>query len=147
MVTREELVAALEPDEVDYTRLVQYFGRDALPLLPDLITGVRPDIAAKATSLAGLIDGSDRLSVLELASRSPHDVVRVAAASAAGSLPVEEAEQLVPQLLRDDDPSVRKLAIRSAGPVSTRPGVKEALDHIRREDPIDVLRSSAEDAM
>ncbi len=145
MVTREELVAALEPDEVNYARLVQYFGRDALPLLPELITGVRPDIAAKATSLAGLIEGPDRVAVLQLASRSPHDVVRVAAASAAGSVSAAEAERLVPDLLEDDDASVRKLAIRAAGPVATHPRVQAALDRISREDPIDALRASAGD--
>lgn len=143
MVTREELVTALEPDEVNYARLMNYFGGDALPLLRELITGPRPDIAAKATSLAGLIEGPDRLAALELASRSPHDVVRIAAASAAGSVPTSEAERLVPSLLEDDDPSVRKLAIRAAGRVGSHPRVREALDRIRREDPIEALRASA----
>ncbi len=147
MVTREELVVALEPDEVDYARLVQYFGRDALPLLPELITGERPDIAAKATSLAGLIEGPGRLASLELASRSPHDVVRVAAASAASSVSAEEAERLVPDMLQDDDASVRKLAIRAAGPVATHPRVRDSLDSIHRDDPIDVLRASAGDSL
>lgn len=145
MVTREELVAALEPDEVNYAHLVRYFGRDALPLLPELITGVRPDIAAKATSLAGLLEAPDRVDVLELASRSPHDVVRVAAASAAGSVSAGEAERLVPDLLEDDDASVRKLAIRAAEPVVEHPRVQEALERIRREDPVDALRGSAGD--
>lgn len=147
MVTREELLAALEPDEVDYARLVQYFGQDALPILQELISGVRPDIAAKATSLAGLIDGPDRLAALELASRSPHDVVRVAAASAAASVSTEEAERLVPDMLQDEDASVRKLAIRAAGRVATYPGVQDALDRIRRDDPIDALRASAGDSL
>jgi HEAT repeat protein len=145
VVTRGELLTALEPDEVDYARLVRYFGSDVLPLLPELITGVRPDIAAKATSLAGLIEGPDRVTVLELASRSPHDVVRVAAASAAGSVSSAEAERLVPDLLEDEDASVRKLAIRAAGPVANHSRVQEALERIRREDPIDALRASAGD--
>lgn len=143
MTTREELVAALEPDEVDYDRIVRYIGPEASSLLPELIAGDRLDIAAKAVSLAGLLESDERLSILETAARSPHGVVRVAAAAATASLPAREAEQLVPRLLDDADPSVRKLAIRAAAPVSQHAPVREALERVRAYDPVDALRESA----
>jgi hypothetical protein len=142
-MTREELVAALEPDEVDYDRILRHIGPEASSLLPELVAGERLDIAAKATSLAGLLEGNQRLPTLELAARSRHDVVRVAAAAAAASLAASEAERLVPLLLDDADPSVRKLAIRAAAPVSQHAPIREALKRIQEYDPVEGLRESA----
>jgi hypothetical protein len=51
-----------------------------------------------------------------------------------------EAERLVPLLLDDEDPSVRKLAIRAAAPVAERPDVRAALDRIAVADPVVALR-------
>ena len=142
MVTRDELVAALEPDEVDYDRIVGIIGADALRLLPELIDGERLDLAAKATSLAGLLEGDQRLPVLDRAARSPHAVVRIAAAAAAESVSATEAERLVVLLLDDEEPSVRKLAIRAAAPIARRPQVHAALDRIAAADPLDALRDA-----
>lgn len=142
MVTRDELITALEPDEVDYDRIVRFIGADALPLLPELIDGDRLDLAAKATSLAGLLEGDERLPVLERAARSEHAVVRIAAAASAESVNATEAERLVPLLLDDDEPSVRKLAIRAAAPVAQRQQVRAALDRIAADDPVDALRDA-----
>lgn len=142
MVTRDELIAALEPDEVDYDRIVRVIGAAALPLLPELIDGARLDLAAKATSLAGLLAGDQRLPVLEQAARSPHAVVRVSAAAAAETVSPAEAERLVPLLLADEDPSVRKLAIRAAGPLARQPQVRAALDRIAAADPVVALRDA-----
>lgn len=145
MVTREELIAALEPDEVDYERIVRLIGSEASAYLPELIAGERVDIAAKAASLAGLLESDDRLRTLEMAARSPHGVVRVAAAAAAVGVSTSEAEQLVPIMLDDADPSVRKLAIRAAAPVTQRAPVRAALARIREYDAVDALRQSAGD--
>ena len=142
MVTRDELIAALEPDEVDYDRIVRFIGADALPMLPELIDGDRLDLAAKATSLAGLLVGDQRLPVLDQAARSPHAVVRIAAAAAAESVSATEAEQLVPLLLDDKEPSVRKLAVRAAAPIAQRPPVRAALDRIATDDPVHALRDA-----
>ena len=145
MTTREELGAALEPDEVDYDRIVRHISPEASAFLPELVAGERLDLAAKATSLAGRLEGDERLATLELAARSRHDVVRVAAAAAAASasLTVSEAELLVPLLLDDADPSVRKLAIRAAAPVSQHAPVREALKRIEEYDPVEGLRDGA----
>lgn len=142
-MTREELVAALEPDEVDYDRIVRHIDPEASSLLPELVAGDRLDIAAKAASLAGLLEDDQRLSTLELAARSRHGVVRVAAAAAAASVSAPEAERLVPLLLDDADPSVRKLAIRASARVTQHAPVREALERIREYDPVDELRESA----
>ncbi|MFC4785587.1 hypothetical protein ACT8ZV_13995 [Nocardioides sp. MAHUQ-72] len=144
-MTREELIAALEPDEVDYERIVRLIGSEASAYLPELIAGERVDIAAKAASLAGLLESDDRLRTLEMAARSPHGVVRVAAAAAAVGVSTSEAEQLVPIMLDDADPSVRKLAIRAAAPVTQRAPVRAALARIREYDAVDALRQSAGD--
>lgn len=140
MVTREELIAALEPDEVDYDRVVRLVGSDALPLLPDLVDGDRPDIAAKAASLAGLLPGPGRAPALERAARSTHPTVRVAAAAAAEHVTAAEAERLLPLLLDDDEPAVRKLAVRAAAPVAATEPVRTALDRIEASDPVEALR-------
>jgi len=140
VVTRDELIAALEPDEVDYDRVVRFLGSDALPLLPELIDGERLDIAAKATSLAGRLTGEDRLPALERAARSPHAVVRIAAAAAAEYVSAPEAERLVPLLLDDAEPAVRKLAIRASEPLSGLPQVQAALERVAAADPVEGLR-------
>jgi hypothetical protein len=142
VLTREELIAALEPDEVDYGLVAHHVGAEALPLLPDLIDGDRPDIAAKAASLAGMLSGPGRSTALEHAARSPHPTVRIAAAAAAQQVDADEAERLVPLLLVDDEAAVRKLAVRAAAPVAGAPPVRTALDRVAADDPVIALRDA-----
>jgi HEAT repeat protein len=143
VVTQDELTAALEPDEVDYDRIIRFIGRDAFPFLPALIDGDRPDIAAKATSLAGLLTGQERLPALERAAHSSHAVVRIAAAAAAQNISGPEAERLVPLLLDDAEPAVRKLAIQASELVPGVPQVQAALNRVAADDPVVELRDLA----
>lgn len=143
MVTENDLITALEPDEVDYGRIVQFIGRDAFPFLPALINSDRLDIAAKAVSLAGLLPGQERIDALDQAAHSSHTVLRIASAAAAQNLSGPEAEQLVPLLLNDSEPAVRKLAVRASELVSRLPQVQAALNRMASADPIMELRTFA----
>ena len=81
-VTMEQVVNQLDRDEPEYGQAAR-LGSEALTHLMALIQGDDPDLAAKAASLAGLINVDQSAPVLERAARHAEPVVRVAAAAAA----------------------------------------------------------------
>ena len=77
-VTMEQVINQLDREEPEYAQAAQ-LGSEALPHLVTLIRGKNLGLAAKATSLAGLINARQSADVLEIAARHPEPVVRVAA--------------------------------------------------------------------
>lgn len=140
MTTREQVVAALSPDEIDYPTVAAGLGAEALPAVQELIAGGRPDLAAKAASLAGYLSGPGQVEALEAAAGAADPTVRLAAASGLRRLPEAELERLVPRLLDDSDVAVRKQAVLAATPASHVPSVREALRRVAAEDPFEDLR-------
>jgi len=109
-VTSEQVKAAL--DREDYDKAAE-LGVDALPHLLRFVEGGDPSLAPKATYLAGRIGGPQGAAILELAAASDEAVIRVAAAGGASHLPGEDIDAVLQTLVDDDDPSVRKVALRS----------------------------------
>ncbi len=140
MVTKEQVIEALSPDEIDYPGVAAALGSDALPALAELVAGGRPDLAAKAAYLAVLIPGDQRMDVLTLAARSSEPTVRLAGASGLEVLPDDVATELAPDLLLDADVGVRKQAAAHVARIAARPSVREALRRVAVEDPHPGLR-------
>jgi HEAT repeat protein len=140
MVTKEQVVEALSPDELDYPGIAAALGPEALPVLAELVVGPRPDLAAKATYLAALIPGKGQTEALMLAARSSEPTVRLASATSLESLPDPVATELAPDLLRDADVGVRHHAAKHAARVAAHPAVRAALGRLARDDPNPTLR-------
>ena len=112
-ITYEEVRRRLDVDEPDYIEL-QGMGAEALPHLTQMVVSADEMLAAKATFLAGIIPEGDSAAAVSEAVESPHDVVRVAAASTAANLPAEASTEILSALLDDVDVGVRKVAVKSA---------------------------------
>src|SRR5215218_3930930 len=114
-LTRASVVAALAPDEPDYSEAAATFGEAALSHLAELVRAADPLLAAKATSLTGTIGGEAAAEVVLEAARHDQVGVRAAAAYAARGLPERGASPVLLVLMNDDHPSVVKQAVAAAG--------------------------------
>ena len=133
----------MEPDYEDAARL----GPDALPHLEQLADGADVLMAAKAISLASLIGTARATQVLLKASRHPSPAIRVQAAFGVGHLDPDAAERLLPTLLDDADPGVRRTSLRSSRKVFPRGdlpvGIRQQIAALATEDPEPFVREAA----
>ena len=115
-VSYAQLKALLDVDEPDYATLAAIAsGAGALQHLRKLAASPDEAVASKAVSLAGIIGDVASIGVISSAAKSPHALVRVAAAHAASLLPDSpQAARVVHALLNDRDIGVIKLATRAA---------------------------------
>ena len=121
-VSYAELKALLDVDEPDYPALAT-IAAGAMQHLRKLAASPDVSVASKAVSLAGIIGDSSSLGVVSDAVKSPHALVRVAAAHAASLLPDSpQAARIVSSLMNDRDIGVVKLAARAAERLSA-PGM------------------------
>jgi HEAT repeat protein len=144
MADLDEIRRAIDKDELDYPALATELGEDALPALDALVAEDEPRIASKAAYLAALISGPTSDQVVGLASRSRHEVVRVAAASALAQLPADRAVGIAGDLLSDPDVGVRARAARSAVALGD-PALLERVRTMADEDSAPALRELASD--
>jgi hypothetical protein len=114
MATIEDIRRELDKDELSYPTLAATYGSAILPQLKAIVVEDVPRLASKAAYLAGLLAGETSHEIVALAARSRHDVVRVSAASAVGSLSAHHAVDIAASLLGDADPGVRARAAKSA---------------------------------
>ena len=140
LVTMEEVVNQLNRDEPNYEQAAQ-LGEAAIPHLIALIHGGDVGLAAKATSLAGIMNVSQSAAVLETAAQHPEPVVRVAAAASAKNL-TQVPTSLAMKLLGDFDAGVRNLTLKSLELQHT-PGIRQKVAEIVENDPVAGLRERA----
>jgi hypothetical protein len=146
-VTLDQVITGLMPDEPRYGRLATELGPDALPHLATLIQGDNLGLAAKAASLATLINDKRSLEVLSHAVESEHEVVRIAAAAGLWRLERFGIAPLLEPLLLDVQPSVRLNAAKSAVREPVDPRVTQALEALRVRDPHPFIRETATDVL
>lgn len=128
----QELLAFLRLDELDYPAGAQQFGKDALPLLADLVAGADENLAIKAAYLAGYINEEGSADILEKAAEKGSAPVRIAAAFGAKMKKPEVAEAILSKSLDDIDPSVVKFALRSASSLKLEKNLKPKIDKIAK---------------
>lgn len=145
-VTMEQVLARLAPIEPDYEDAAR-LGPDALPHLERLAAGTDTLIAAKAISLASLIDGARSVQLLLEASRSAVPEIRVQAAWGVGNLPPEPAQRILSVLLNDVDPGVRSVSLRSSRKVFPRGGmpaaIRQQIAGLANDDPEPSIREAS----
>lgn len=112
-VTLEQVQRLLDSDEPDYAAAAK-LGSQILPHLNVLVQSPDPGLAAKAASLASLVDHAQAVEVLRAAARHASPLVRVAAAAGLGNLQQPAAAGVLMALLDDKDGGVRGLALKSA---------------------------------
>lgn len=139
-VTMEQVINQLDREEPNYTQAAQ-LGSEALPHLITLIQGGNLGLAAKAASLAGIINAGQSADVLEMAARHPDPVVRVAAAASAKNL-TSIPTSLAMELLNDSDAGVRKWTLKALE-VRHPAGIKTKVEDIIKNDPDVGLRDRA----
>src|SRR3954454_24523204 len=140
-VTIHDVVNQLDREEPDYAQAAR-LGPDALPFVRQLIQGDNIALASKAAFLAGQISGEGSLQVLEIASRHPDPVVRVAAAASARNF-TGLSLTLANTFLNDADPGVRKWGLRTLEVAQKPQGIRPSVERIMEYDPDPVLREQA----
>lgn len=139
-VTMQQVLDHLDREEPDYDDAAALLGVEALPHLAVLIHGDDLARATKATSLAGAINGSESVRLVQEAATSARATVRVAAAAATSHLAPADASQVLAVLLEDADAGVRKVALRAVQPEVT-PSVRSRIEEIATSDPSSSLRT------
>jgi HEAT repeat protein len=139
-ITMQQILARLDTDEPEYAALAA-IGPEAVPHLKVLVRSEDPGIAAKAAYLATLIESDESADVMEAASASPHETVRVAAAAGMRNLTAAKAGPWVERLLDDSDPGVRKQALQTVSALDLSADLKVA--KISTSDPEKELRQMA----
>jgi len=140
-VTDQEVRALLSAEEPDYAAAAR-LGPDALPALRRFVESGDPNLASKATYLAGLIGDPQSAPILLVAAASPNPVLRVAAASGAAHLPASQGDAIVLALLDDAHPGVRKTALKSV-PARPSPALAAKLTALRNTEAVPALRQLA----
>lgn len=102
-----ELKTLLDIDEPDYAQMTVLVGTAEIPHLRSMIQNEPADLAAKATSLAGMLSGPDAVTLLETALGRPEVIVRIAAAAYLGARPPDAVAALLRAALADTDDQVR----------------------------------------
>jgi hypothetical protein len=110
----------LDVDEPNYKEAAK-LGEKAIPHLETLVREADPMLASKATYLASLIQSDRAIEVVKAAAESTDAVVRVAAAAAVRNMPEAATEEVLNPLMSDEDPGVRKAALRAAPPSVSAP--------------------------
>jgi HEAT repeat protein len=131
-----------QEDGINYERLARELGPSALNALRTVLDDPRPQIAAGAASLAGMIvggmiEGASGFPVVAEAADNDESLVRAAVAVTLPTLVPTQGEQatrLVERLLHDDDIAVRGHALRSAARIGT-PSLRERIRDIAAHDP------------
>jgi hypothetical protein len=136
----EQVINQLDREEPNYSQAAQ-LGSEALPHLITLIQGGNLGLAAKAASLAGIINAGQSAVALEIAARHPEPVVRVAAAASAKNL-TSIPTSLAMEMLNDSDAGVRKWTLKALE-IHHPAGIKTKVDEIIRNDPDVGLRDHA----
>ena len=139
-VTLQDVVNQLDREEPDYEQAAR-LGSEALPHLRQLIQGNSPELAAKASYLAGAINAEESTQVLEIAAQHPDPVVRVAAAASAKYV-THITTALATAFLDDADPGVRKWGLRTIE-VNYPQGIRTKVEKIMEYDPDLDLREQA----
>ena len=144
-ITMQDVRAWLDGDEVDY-KSAKKLGAAAIPFLMELVKGGDLGLASKAAYLASFIKSKQAAAVVESAAASNEPLLRVAAASGIGNLPLPQAEKLLDLLSEDPDAGIRKVALRSALPLkSSRVAAK--IQKMARTDPEPFVRELAASAV
>jgi HEAT repeat protein len=145
-VTEDDVRRYLDPDEPRYERAAAQLGPEALPHLEALIRADRPEVAAKAAYLAGLIGDADATPVIATAASHADPSVRAAAAAAAARMDVQHGAYVLERLLQDDDAEVRRIAVESVHREPTTQ-LRQALERLAADDPHPHLRMLAARAL
>jgi HEAT repeat protein len=109
LVTMEQVLAELDPDEPDYENAAK-LGSEALPHLEVIVKKEDALLASKATYLASFIHDKASVAVLDSAARSVHPEVRVAAAYGSRNLDLPEVKKVLEVLKDDQDENVRNIS-------------------------------------
>jgi HEAT repeat protein len=144
-MTMQEVLARLDTDEPDYAALAT-LGPEAVPHLKVLVRSDDPGIAAKAAYLASMIESDESTDVIEAASASPHDIVRVAAAAGMRNLAPARAGPTVERLLDDKDAGVRKQALHAVAALGMS-GSELKVKKMAASDPEKGLRELAKQGL
>lgn len=139
-VTIDQVINQLDREEPNYTQAAQ-LGAEAIPHLVTLIQGENLGLAAKAASLAGIINAEQSATALDIAAQHPDPVVRVAAAASVQNL-TSIPTSLSVKLLGDLDAGVRNWTLKSIE-VRQPEGLKAQVEEMIKNDPDIGIRDRA----
>jgi hypothetical protein len=119
-VSRERVLQLLDSEEPDYRTAAVEVGGDGWAVLEAMVQEAEVSIAARAASLVAVLAQDPAIAsqaVPAIVKAAAHDDANVRAAAAfAASRVGAPADDITTALLEDEDPGVRRLALRSLAP-------------------------------
>ena len=133
-----ERLSAIEPNETTFEGISEL----DLPALVELLGDDEPWLAARAVFAIAIVGGAEAISILNRATTSDREEVRVAIAASASRMAPEDADILLERLLDDPSVGVRRFAVES---VSAGNGdhIRQRMRELARSDSDPYLRSVA----
>ena len=114
VITINQVLDELFPDEPDYEGAVERLGLEALPHLEDIVKGEDPLMASKAAYLTSLIKDDRATVILKVAAKSKFPEVRTAAAFGTKNIAdISKATEIINSLKQDTDSAVRVQALKA----------------------------------
>ena len=145
-VTKEQVVALLQQDNLDYELAAEKIGNEALPYLVEIVKLRDSKLASRATYLAAFRDLPGSAEIIKIAAQSHDPVVRVAAAASIKMISPRTLKSLqqsvLIKLLDDKDPGVRKWALQGIENKKLFE-VKDKVREMIEKDPLYELREKA----
>lgn len=130
----------IEPNVSTYAGI----GPDDIAILQRMTQSEEPWLAARAVFAISKITDNRAVQALEASAASSRPEVRVAVAAASRALDAAVTDRLLPGLLDDSDPGVRKFAVEAVSPASAT-AVQSRLRKLEAQDPTPFLRDAARD--
>lgn len=144
-MTREDLRIALSREELDYPALAAQLSPADLPLVREFAMSDNAMLATKAVYLASLVDADAAGDIVDVASRSPTEVVRIAAASALVNLPETRRADIALGLLDDPSVDIKKLTLIAVE--RPTPALQAKIEALATRTSIDRLRELAQERL
>lgn len=142
-VTKDDIIAFLRQDELDYPAAAAKFGKGALPFLSELIASSDENLATKAAYLAGYISDTSVKDILQKAAGNNFTTVRIAAAFGAQRLDAKSGQAILDKSMDDGDPGVLKHALNSAVILNVAKNLKTKISKISKDFADDNIKLQA----
>jgi len=145
-LTTAELTLLLGNEEPNYAEIAAKAGNTSTAAVAELAQSKDTMMATKATYLASLLNDPEGAKIVEKASRSSNQLLRLASASALVNLPEITRNKIAERLVDTDDISLQKLSLAAIqGKTSAK--LRKRVDELSTGSDSEVIRNLSKSAL
>lgn len=129
---KEKIIAILQNEEPEYARAKE-FGKEAIPVLTEIINGSDPFLAAKAVYFASYINIPESLHAMQAAMNNKDADVRKAVAGSLQFNTKVEKEPLLRSLMNDKQADVQLVSLKMTNKLNLTKLMPEVREKLKQE--------------